>query len=57
MRRHKGAWKRNQPQLVLLDHGLYRELDDTFRLEYCRLWRSLVLGDIEGIKTGRNVIT
>ena len=27
------------PQLVLLDHGLYRELDDEFRRNYCRLWR------------------
>lgn len=30
-------------ELVLLDHGLYRELDDCFRKAYCRLWRGLVL--------------
>ncbi len=36
-------------QLVLLDHGLYRELKDDFRLEYAGLWRSLVFADIEGI--------
>jgi aarF domain-containing kinase len=29
-------------QLVLLDHGLYRDLDDEFRLAYAGLWRSLV---------------
>jgi aarF domain-containing kinase len=37
-------------QLVLLDHGLYRELSPEFRLTYCRLWRALVLADVEGIK-------
>lgn len=33
---------RGQWQLVLLDHGLYRRLDDSFRLEYAGLWHSLV---------------
>ncbi len=33
----KGSW-----QLVLLDHGLYRQLPDDFRLEYAGLWHSLV---------------
>jgi aarF domain-containing kinase len=32
-----------QFDLVLLDHGLYCELDDRFRRAYCRLWRGLVL--------------
>ncbi len=32
-----------RPQLVLLDHGLYRELDDGFRRNYCRLWRYFIL--------------
>ena len=31
---------RAAPTLVLLDHGLYRELDEPFRLEYARLWRA-----------------
>ncbi|KAI8928427.1 ABC1 family-domain-containing protein, partial [Entophlyctis helioformis] len=35
----------NRPQLVILDHGLYREVSDEFRLLYCQLWTSLVLGD------------
>lgn len=35
--RPRGSW-----QLVLLDHGLYRRLDDSFRLEYAGLWHSLV---------------
>mmetsp|Transcript_21141 Transcript_21141/g.65253 ORF Transcript_21141/g.65253 Transcript_21141/m.65253 type:complete len:625 (-) Transcript_21141:66-1940(-) len=41
--------KTREPLLVLLDHGLYRELDDSFRLEYARLWRSIVLADTDGI--------
>ena len=30
-------------QLFLLDHGLYRELDDDFRKSYCNLWKGMVL--------------
>lgn len=33
-----------RPELVLLDHGLYRELSNQFRLDYCHLWRSLIAG-------------
>ena len=40
----RGTW-----QLVLLDHGLYRRLDDEFRLEYSKLWKALILGDVKGI--------
>ena len=36
-------------ELILLDHGLYRPLDDGFRLAYARLWRALVAGDVPGI--------
>jgi hypothetical protein len=38
------------PQLILLDHGLYRQLDSKLRLEYCELWRAIVLSDTTGIK-------
>ncbi|GAV58436.1 ABC1 domain-containing protein [Cephalotus follicularis] len=31
--------------LVLLDHGIYRKLDERFRLEYCQLWKALILLD------------
>jgi aarF domain-containing kinase len=37
------------PQIVLLDHGLYRRLDEHFRREYCRLWQSIILADQNGI--------
>jgi len=34
-----------RPQLVLLDHGLYRQVDDTLRLQWARLWAAVVLAD------------
>jgi aarF domain-containing kinase len=45
----KSSRTKQQWQLVLLDHGLYRLLDDDFRLEYASLWRSLIFGDVAGI--------
>lgn len=33
--------KNGKQQLVLLDHGLYVELPETLRYEYCTLWKSL----------------
>ena len=44
------ATKSGKPEMVLVDHGLYRELDDAFRLNYCRLWKNLMLADLKGIK-------
>ncbi|XP_066340071.1 uncharacterized protein [Miscanthus floridulus] len=35
--------------LVLLDHGIYRELDQKFRLDYCQLWKALILLDANKI--------
>ncbi|KMT17463.1 hypothetical protein BVRB_2g038010 isoform A [Beta vulgaris subsp. vulgaris] len=35
--------------LVLLDHGLYKELDDGFRRDYCRLWKAFILRDVNEI--------
>ena len=37
--------RRPRPQLVVLDHGLYRELGDGFRLQYSALWYSLLTRD------------
>lgn len=39
--------RHGRPQLVLLDHGLYKRLDDDFRLEYAALWQALVFGNEE----------
>ncbi|KAJ8609042.1 hypothetical protein CTAYLR_008712 [Chrysophaeum taylorii] len=41
---------RDDDAIVLLDHGLYRHLDDDFRLTYARLWRALVLADVKAIE-------
>lgn len=41
---------------VILDHGLYRDLDEKFRTNFCRLWRALILLDGDEIlETGRNL--
>lgn len=37
-------YKKQHAQVVLLDHGLYRQLEEGFRLDYCRLWQGIVLG-------------
>ncbi|KAI4375526.1 hypothetical protein MLD38_013384 [Melastoma candidum] len=29
--------------LVLLDHGIYKQLDERFRHDFCQLWKSLIL--------------
>ncbi|GAB2224831.1 hypothetical protein Droror1_Dr00005608 [Drosera rotundifolia] len=36
--------------IVLLDHGIYKELDEDFRLDYCRLWRALILRNANEIQ-------
>ncbi len=41
--RHFTKWK--QPQLVLLDHGLYLTIPDKLRQQYCQLWCSFVVQD------------
>jgi aarF domain-containing kinase len=42
--------RRNQPQIVLIDHGLYIPLEKGFREEYCTLWRSLFVLDVGKIE-------
>lgn len=46
----KSIFGKRKPQLVLLDHGLYKELDFSTRLSYASLWRALVCSDANGIK-------
>ncbi|KAH7689697.1 Cadmium-transporting ATPase protein [Dioscorea alata] len=41
---------RRRPQLILLDHGLYKELDFETRTNYAALWRALIFSDANGIK-------
>jgi len=39
-----------RPQIVLLDHGLYTQLTNKFRLDYARFWTTVLRSDIEGLK-------
>eukprot|EP01113_Clastostelium_recurvatum_P045381 TRINITY_DN7792_c0_g1_i3.p1 TRINITY_DN7792_c0_g1~~TRINITY_DN7792_c0_g1_i3.p1 ORF type:complete len:644 (+),score=56.02 TRINITY_DN7792_c0_g1_i3:47-1933(+) len=43
------GWKR-VPEIVLIDHGLYRRLPNEVRLNYCKLWKALVLGNKEDVE-------
>ena len=42
--------KQGKPQVVLVDHCLYKELQDDFRLTYAALWKGLLMADLVGIK-------
>jgi aarF domain-containing kinase len=37
-------------EIVLLDHGLYRDLSPSFRLDYAQMWMSILQGDEKGIE-------
>ncbi|KAG0093472.1 hypothetical protein BGZ92_005476 [Podila epicladia] len=37
-------------EIILLDHGLYRELTPEFRLDYAHLWTAIISSDEEEIK-------
>jgi aarF domain-containing kinase len=43
-------------RLVLLDHGLYRDLDDSFRYNYCLLWRGLITQNKEFLRQSCNAL-
>ena len=36
-----------KPQLLLLDHGSYVHLGEKLRLQYCQLWCSFMLNDVD----------
>lgn len=40
----------NGVEIVFLDHGLYQTLSSDFRMNYCKMWQSLIRSDLEGIK-------
>ncbi len=42
--------KNGDVELVLLDHGLYKQIDDDFRINYAHLWKALLMADIGQIK-------
>lgn len=42
--------KGNDIKIVLLDHGLYSKLDESFRVDYCKLWMALLKPDKDKVK-------
>ncbi|KAG0622568.1 hypothetical protein M758_3G107800 [Ceratodon purpureus] len=40
----------NEPQLILLDHGLYKTLGPELRSNYANLWKALVFAKVDDIK-------
>src|SRR5215469_12810748 len=36
-----------QPELVLIDHGLYVYMTPKFRIDYCRFWKAIMTFDNE----------
>lgn len=43
--------KKGKPQIVLVDHGLYKTLDGDFQDSYARLWKGIVMANIDEIKS------
>lgn len=41
---------KRKPQLIILDHGLYKELDFHTRANYAALWKALIFADATAIK-------
>ncbi|KAF8402659.1 hypothetical protein HHK36_010748 [Tetracentron sinense] len=41
---------KRKPQLILLDHGLYKDLDFPTRTNYAALWKALIFADANAIK-------
>ncbi|GAA5950649.1 hypothetical protein JCM3765_000565 [Sporobolomyces pararoseus] len=44
------AKRPKHPEIVLIDHGLYVDMPLEFRYQYCKLWRSLFVGDVAAIE-------
>jgi aarF domain-containing kinase len=49
--------RHSKAQIVLLDHGLYRKLDDTFRLNYCKMYACMIAGDRQGLQEVASALT
>lgn len=38
-------------EIVLLDHGLYEELDDSTRTSLCKFWEAIIMKDEDKMDT------
>ncbi|KAL0485542.1 aarF domain-containing protein kinase [Acrasis kona] len=50
VRRDPNSWN-NKLEIIILDHGLYQQLDDSFRVDYALLWKSIVERDEQAVKS------
>ncbi|KAF6147058.1 hypothetical protein GIB67_036777 [Kingdonia uniflora] len=46
----RNIFGKRKPQLILLDHGLYKELDFSTRTNYAALWKALIFSDANAIR-------
>lgn len=46
----KDSKDKNDVEVILLDHGLYVQMNDEDRLNYCKLWQSMIEQDMDGVK-------
>lgn len=46
-----GTGSTTRPELVILDHGLYREIDTELRTTYATFWRAILGGDTTAMKS------
>lgn len=42
--------KTGNQEIVLIDHGLYGEISDEFRIDFCKLWISIINRDHDALK-------
>lgn len=42
--------EKDELEIMLIDHGLYRELSEEFRYKYAHLWQSIIRSDNRGIE-------
>ena len=54
IRKAKGS--KNQAEVILLDHGFYKELDDETRLSYSKLWRGIITNNEKEIFEGAKLL-
>ena len=40
----------NEPQLVLIDHGLYVSMPDELKTDYAQLWKGLLSGELREVR-------
>lgn len=44
------SYLHNVTNVVILDHGIYKQLSEDFRKNYCHLWEALILLDSQKIQ-------